>query len=281
MLHLRRWAGGGISPGGTVCRRSSASPERRATRRFPPRWASPPAAIVPFSPGRAEAPWLGNVVALGDAAARIEPLGGIAQDLAHRQLALLLELLPGRTVDAAERAEFNRRAALMADRAADWVAVHYAAPAAGQLFPYLWRSPELERALDQYVRRGRTPFAEEAPMLVQEWGALLQALGVPSGESLLTAAAAGDENDGGTALCRPGRGGARRRAALCGVGAGAALRPLHRRGSSAADKALSYTAAICLSPADARRPASFAAIPGYVCSWCGLAVRTIFFRTPL
>ncbi|WP_305098375.1 tryptophan 7-halogenase [Croceibacterium aestuarii] len=157
----------------------------------------PPAAIVPFSPGRAEAPWLGNVVALGDAAARIEPLGGIAQDLAHRQLALLLELLPGRTVDAAERAEFNRRAALMADRAADWVAVHYAAPAAGELFPHLWRSPELERALDQYVRRGRTPFAEEAPMLVQEWGALLQALGVPSGESPLTAAAAGDENDGG------------------------------------------------------------------------------------
>jgi tryptophan halogenase len=149
---------------------------------------SEPDAIVAFAPGRAAAPWLGNVIALGSAAAELEPLGGIAQDLAHRQLALLLELLPGRSVDPAERAEFNRRSGLMADRAADWLAAHYAAPAPTAQFPDLTLSPELFRTLDQFTRRGRLPFFEDAPMLVQEFGALLQAVGVPSGQGPLAAA---------------------------------------------------------------------------------------------
>lgn len=149
---------------------------------------SEPAAIVPFAPGRLEAAWLGNVVGLGSSVAEIEPLGGVAQDLAHRQLALLLELLPGRVVDPAERAEFNRRSALMADRAADWVAAHYAAPAPTAQFPSLGLSPELSRTLDQFIRRGRIPFAEEAPMLVQEFGALLQAIGVPRGDGPMATA---------------------------------------------------------------------------------------------
>jgi tryptophan halogenase len=154
-----------------------------------------PSARVPFAPGRAAAPWLGNVVALGDAAAQLEPLGGIAQDLAHRHLALLLELLPGGTVDPAERAEFNRRASMMADRACDWLAAHYAAPVAVARFPQLVCSAELDRTLDQFGRRGRVPFAEDAPMLVQEFGALLQALGRPQGEGPLALAGEGSGED--------------------------------------------------------------------------------------
>jgi tryptophan halogenase len=149
-----------------------------------------PASIVPFAPGRLEAAWIGNVVGLGSSVAELEPLGGIAQDLAHRQLALLLELLPGRTIDPAERAEFNRRSALMADRAADWVAAHYAAPAPTERFLELAMSPELGRTFDQFIRRGRVPFAEEAPMLVQEFGALLQAVGGPQGVGPMAAASA-------------------------------------------------------------------------------------------
>jgi tryptophan halogenase len=152
---------------------------------------SEPATIVPFAPGRLESAWLGNVIGLGSAVAELEPLGGIAQDLAHRQLALLLELLPGRSVDPTERAEFNRRSALMADRAADWVAAHYAAPAPTARFPSLALSPELFRTLDQFTRRGRLPFVEEAPMLVQEFGGLLRAIGVPQGEGPLAAAGEG------------------------------------------------------------------------------------------
>jgi len=147
-----------------------------------------PLGFVPLDQGCAQAPWLGNVVALGDAAAHFEPLAWLNLDLAHRQLALLLELLPGRRPDPRERAEFNRRAALMADRVRDLLGAHYAAPGAAHLGA-LERSPELELALDQYRRRGRLPFLEEAPLLVQERSALLQALGHEAGEGPLALAA--------------------------------------------------------------------------------------------
>ena len=94
----------------------------------------------------------------------------------------------------------------MADRAADWVAAHYAAPAPTAQFPVLELSPELFRTLDQFTRRGRLPFAEDAPMLVQEFGALLQAIGVPSGEGpLATAEADGAESAARAVRSRPGR----------------------------------------------------------------------------
>jgi len=147
-----------------------------------------PLGFVPLEQGCARRPWLGNVVALGDAAAHFEPLGWLNLDLAHRQLALLLELLPARRPDPRERTEFNRRAALMADRVRDLLGAHYAAPAAAQ-FGRLERSAELELTLDQYIRRGRLPFFEEAPLLAQEHSALLQALGHEAGEGPLAAAA--------------------------------------------------------------------------------------------
>ena len=144
--------------------------------------------LVALDPGRMERAWIGNVVALGDAAATFEPLSWLNLDLAHRQLALLLELLPGREPDLRESVEFNRRAAIMADRARDFLGAHYAAPGAAHLGP-LERSPELALALDQFHRRGRLPFLEEMPLAVQEISALLEALGHPPGESVLARAA--------------------------------------------------------------------------------------------
>jgi tryptophan halogenase len=148
--------------------------------------------FVPLDPARAEQAWIGNVVALGDAAATFEPLSWLNLDLAHRQLALLLELLPGRDPDARERAEFNRRAGMMADRVRDILGAHYAAPGAAHLATPagpLERSPELALALDQYTRRGRLPFFEEMPLAVQECSALLEALGHRPGEGTLSLAA--------------------------------------------------------------------------------------------
>src|SRR5690606_13125413 len=141
-----------------------------------------PAGVVQISPGRAAEPWVGNVVALGDAAAQIEPLAGFALDLAHRQLDLLLELLPGREVHPLERAEFNRRAGMMADRTRDTLAAHYAAPRAREVYGDLPVSDELALSLDLFARRGRLPFFEESPLLKQETSSLLRALGHPEGQ---------------------------------------------------------------------------------------------------
>lgn len=149
---------------------------------------APPADRFPIDAGRQDQPWTGNVVAIGDAAARFEPLAGVALDLAHRQIDLLLDLFPGRAIDPRERAEYNRRFALMADGVRDWIASHYAAPAAAPRLAALERSPALDRMLDQFARRQRLPITEEATVSTSEWAALLHALGVPAQRSALSLA---------------------------------------------------------------------------------------------
>jgi tryptophan 7-halogenase len=144
------------------------------------------AAIIP---GALAQPFLKNVIALGDAAASFEPLGGANLDLAHRQLSLLLELMPGKAIEAGERDEFNRRASLMAVAMRDWLGSHYAG-LEGRTAPFAYhtkgmkRSASLTRLIDQHRRHGRLPFFEEAPMLSQEWSALLRATGTASRPSV-------------------------------------------------------------------------------------------------
>ncbi|WP_158586785.1 tryptophan 7-halogenase [Aurantiacibacter zhengii] len=142
-----------------------------------------PAASLPVSPGCARKAWVGNVIALGDAAARCEPLGFLPLDLAHRQLDLLLEMLPGKEVVPSERAEYNRRAGLMFDAVRDLLAMHYAAPRARKVFPNAQTPAAVQVMLDQFERRGRLPFQEEAALLKQEQASLLAALGFPQGLS--------------------------------------------------------------------------------------------------
>ncbi len=142
---------------------------------------APAAAIVSLTPGRVAAPWLGNVVAIGDAAARFEPIGPYHLDLAHRQLALLLEMLPGRDIEPLERAEYNRRSVLMMEGVHEVLAMHFAATGAKRVFGDLPLPNRLEQVIDQFVRRGRIPFREESPLAPQEQFALLVAIGFAPG----------------------------------------------------------------------------------------------------
>lgn len=138
---------------------------------------NPLRAAVALTPGRAAAPWIGNIVALGDAAARFEPLGPFHLDLAHRQLALLIEMLPGRDISPLERAEYNRRSGLMMDGVHEMLALHFAAANAQSVFGARALPGRLDAVIDQFERRGRIPFREELPLLGQEQFALLVALG--------------------------------------------------------------------------------------------------------
>lgn len=139
-----------------------------------------PSELVAISPGAGIDPWAGNVIALGDAAAQFEPLGFLNLDLAHRQLDLLVELLPGRVVNPRERDEYNRRSSLMMDAIRDVLGLHYAAPSAVQRFGKLRQSSALERLIDQYTRKGRVGLSEESPFVSQELVALMAALGISS-----------------------------------------------------------------------------------------------------
>ena len=139
-----------------------------------------PVADLAVQPSRIAQCWQGNVIALGDAAAQFEPLGGLNLDLAHRQLDLLLEMLPALPFIDVERAEFNRRAGLMMDGVRDVLALHYAARLAAEIFASTTPDPVMSQ-IDQFTRRGRLPFREESPFLPQETMALLHALGFAAG----------------------------------------------------------------------------------------------------
>ncbi len=140
-----------------------------------------PQIVLPVAPGCAQRAWIGNVVALGDAAATFDPLSGLNLDLAHRQLDLLLELLPGREIVGGERAEFNRRADLMAHGVRNTLAAHFAAPRAQAIFGARAQPGSVEQTLDQFSRRGRLPFQDEASFLPEERQRLFAALGHPRG----------------------------------------------------------------------------------------------------
>ena len=155
--------------------------------------SAPAQAAIALNPGCAREPWLGNVVALGDAAARFEPLGPLHIDLAHRQLALLLEMLPGRDITPWERAEYNRRAVQMMEGVHEILALHFAAPGARAVFGALALPGNLASVIDQFERRGRIPFREELALLTQEQFALMAALGRIPG--LLPAAVAAGSAD--------------------------------------------------------------------------------------
>ncbi len=149
---------------------------------------------VALTPGRVEAPWIGNVVALGDASARFEPLGPLHLDLAHRQLALLVEMLPGRAITPLERDEYNRRSVLMMEGVHEILALHFASAPAQTVFGARPLPGRLVAVIDQFERRGRIPFREELPLLSQEQFALLVALGWTPGlpPAALAADAAGE-----------------------------------------------------------------------------------------
>ena len=139
---------------------------------------------VSIKPGRRRDAWVGNVVAIGDAAARFGPLLGLPLDLAHRQLGLLLDMLPGSTIEPAERAEFNRRSGLMADAVRDTLSLIYASPRATGRFAPATPSDRVAQTIDQFRRRGRVIAWEEPPFLKQELAMLIEALSFEKGEGL-------------------------------------------------------------------------------------------------
>lgn len=138
---------------------------------------------VAFRPGRLAAAWQGNMVALGDSAVVIDPLGWTGLALAHAGIALALELLPGRDFHPLEIAEYNRRIALRHRRARDFVALHYAAcPHTTGAF---WEASRahalpagLARSLGQFARRGTLPHHEEESFDRESWIAAMIGLGV-------------------------------------------------------------------------------------------------------
>lgn len=126
---------------------------------------------IDLAAGRAAEAWAGNVVAIGDAVATTEPLGDTNLHLAVRHIELLIELLPGTSVTQAERDEFNRRAALVADRTLEFVAAHHARALCD-------RPAGLAKRLDLFARHGFLERRGEESVGDDLWRQLLTGLGL-------------------------------------------------------------------------------------------------------
>lgn len=132
--------------------------------------------------GRLAAPFSGNVVAIGAAAVTIEPLAATGLHLVVRQVERLVSLWPGRAPTPAETHLFNRRTALEADRARDFVQLHYRLAARPEPF---WRAaarPDLSDAmaldLAMFGERGRLAPHDEDGFEREEWLQLMTGLGI-------------------------------------------------------------------------------------------------------
>lgn len=138
---------------------------------------------IALHPRRQVSPFAGNVLALGDAAAMVGPLGWLGLPLALAQLRLAIELMPARGDGPELAQEYNRRATLAADHVHAYAAAFYTAgpPRRGAFWHGRSSSPpppDLAATLVQFGRRGTLPPEEEATMSRAAWQQALIGLGV-------------------------------------------------------------------------------------------------------
>lgn len=121
--------------------------------------------------GRRGAPFVHNVLALGDAAVALGPLHSTGLSLAHSAIMRAIDLLPGRNFHPLELAEYNRLTGLETERARDFVALHFLSDTSEL-------PPTLRRTLEQWRARGRLPFFEEETFNASSWSQALIGMGI-------------------------------------------------------------------------------------------------------
>jgi tryptophan 7-halogenase len=136
---------------------------------------------VTLRQGRWRDLWVGNCVAIGDAAVAVEPLEWTNLHLAHSQIDRLVAMMPGTDCAKVELAEFNRQCAAEADRVRDFLCLHYLLARRPEPF---WKEaaavappPSLAHTLSQFAERGRLPYYEEETFARDSWLTVLLSQG--------------------------------------------------------------------------------------------------------
>ena len=127
--------------------------------------------------GRWRELWLKNCVAIGDAAVALEPLEWTNLHLAHSQIDRLISMMPGSDCAPVELSEYNRQSGVEADRARDFICMHYLTARREDPF---WKdvsamapTASLAHTLALFAERGRLPYYEEETFSRESWAAVL------------------------------------------------------------------------------------------------------------
>jgi tryptophan halogenase len=136
-----------------------------------------------FEQGRKAEPWSANVVAMGAAAAVLEPYHGLGLHLVQSAIERLLRLLPHDLPALPEQQEYNRETELELDRARDLVIATYAlnGRVGDPMFEALRATDlpdELAAKLDLYRSRGRITLLDGDLLEEPEWALLLDEFGL-------------------------------------------------------------------------------------------------------
>jgi len=133
--------------------------------------------------GRRTAPWEGNCLALGPAAALIDPVAITNLHLLRASIDNLLRLLPGDRNARVEAREYNRLSGLQFNHARDFAVLHYKLN--GRHGETMWDAcramsvPEtLDYKLRSYESRGRIALYDEEPLDEASWLNLFDEHGV-------------------------------------------------------------------------------------------------------
>jgi tryptophan halogenase len=132
--------------------------------------------VTTFAPGVRARPWIGNVVAIGDAAASVEPLDGSQLHFVHVGISHLVTLFPVDAERPLEAEVYNRAMASHAIGLRDFQAAHYKLnQRAGEDFWDRVRCAEGPETLDAKIRafvsRGVVPLNENETFQEQAWTA--------------------------------------------------------------------------------------------------------------
>lgn len=140
------------------------------------------APVKSFVQGRRSAVWSKNVIAIGAAAAVLEPLYGQNLELVCGALDRLITLFPAQA-DGPEREEYNRLSVEATERVRDFLIAHYKTnQRGGERFWDDVRRMSVPDALnwklDLYASRGRVPLLDAELFTREEWTAMLDGQGV-------------------------------------------------------------------------------------------------------
>lgn len=134
--------------------------------------------LTRFSSGRRRQPWVGNCIALGEAAIELEPLVGAQLQVAQLGIGALVELFPLDARSRVESVEYNRIMGEHADSLRDFTMAHYrVSDAHAGAFWEATRSEPMPRRLadklDLYRAGGRIILLDNETFEEVDWAWLL------------------------------------------------------------------------------------------------------------